>query len=223
MGSTVYETNDPAIASIVFSESDFFTKKITPGHPLFAIKQQDAGVFLGDTEHENWKIAHKFLPPAFGPKAVRHYAPEMQRSIESAFKVFDELDARGEAWNVYQYMLKLGAQAVGKLVLGMDFDHFADVDAPMSKMVYLIVEALELNKKMSSKGSWYSALPFGDPKRLKEVHKEMEILLDDSISKVVGSGVEDLELQEAALKASCVVGEWCTFAVTPAVMVEVGH
>lgn len=24
-----------------------------------------------------WKIVHKYLPPALGPKAVRHYAPKM--------------------------------------------------------------------------------------------------------------------------------------------------
>ncbi|KAK7964518.1 hypothetical protein PG988_011492 [Apiospora saccharicola] len=33
MGSTVYHTNDPALSQIVFSESEFFTKKIIPGHP----------------------------------------------------------------------------------------------------------------------------------------------------------------------------------------------
>lgn len=42
MGSTVYETNDPAIAQIVFAESDFFTKKITPSHPLWGIRDQKA-------------------------------------------------------------------------------------------------------------------------------------------------------------------------------------
>lgn len=205
MGRTIYQTNDPEIASIVFSESDFFTKLITPDHPLYGIKQQAAGVFLGDTEDENWKVAHKFLPPAFGPKAVRHYAPTMQRTVEDSFRVFDELDEQGEAWNVYQYMLKLGSQAVGKLVLGMDFNHFESVDAPIHKMVMSIAETLTLNKKVTSRGNWYASLPFGDPKRLKDLQAEMEHMLDDAIARVKGSGVEDLELQEAALKASCVV------------------
>lgn len=207
MGSTVYETNDPAIANIVLSESDFFTKKITPSHPLYGIKNQEAGVFLGDTENENWKVAHKFLPPAFSPKAVRHYAPTMQKSIEDSYKVFDELDERGEAWNVYQYMLKLGSQAVGKLVLGMDFHHFTEVDAPMHKMVLNIAETLELNKKITSKGSWYASLPFGEPKRLKQVMEETNALLSEAMESMVGSGTEDLELQDAALKASCITGK----------------
>lgn len=205
MGRTTYSTNDPEIASIVFGETDFFTKLITPDHPLYGIKNQEAGVFLGDTEDENWKIAHKFLPPAFGPKAVRHYAPTMQKTIENAFNVFDELDANGEAWNVYQYMLKLGSEAVGKLVMGMEFGHFKGADAPIHRMVMNIAESLELNKKITSRGNWYAALPFGDPKRLRELRAEIEVMLDDAIAECKQNGAEDLELNEAALKASCVV------------------
>jgi cytochrome P450 len=207
MGRTVYETNDPTLAAIVFAESEFFTKYINESHPLHSLKAQDAGVFLGDTENKNWKIVHKFLPPAFSPKAVRHYAPTMQKTIVGAYKVFDELDERGEAWNVYQYMLKLGSQAIGKLVLGMEFGHFDSIDAPIHKMVLNIAESLELNKKITSRGNWYASLPFGDPKRLREVQNESQTMLEEAIVNVVGSGVEDLELQDAALKASCIIGE----------------
>jgi hypothetical protein len=62
MGRTVYETNDPSLAAIAFAESEFFTKYINESHPLHSLKIQEAGVFLGDTENENWKIVHKFLP-----------------------------------------------------------------------------------------------------------------------------------------------------------------
>jgi hypothetical protein len=50
MGRTVYQTNDPEIASVVLAESDFFTKYINEAHPLYGIKNRDAGVFLGDTD-----------------------------------------------------------------------------------------------------------------------------------------------------------------------------
>lgn len=204
MGCTVYQTNDPAIASIVFAESDFFTKHIGPSHPLFGIKDQNAGVFITDTDTDAWRLTHRFLPPAFSPKAVRHYAPTMQKTVEESFKVFDELDERGEAFNVYPYMLKLGAQAVGKLVLGMDFDHFSSVDAPIAKMVMLIAEGLELNKKVSSKGSWYASLPFGVPKKLKATTYEMGQLVKEALEKMTPNGVQDLELNDAALQASCI-------------------
>ncbi|KAJ6096930.1 hypothetical protein N7486_007676 [Penicillium sp. IBT 16267x] len=205
MGRVTYHTNDPNIAAIAFAESDFFTKEINKAHPLYALKTKAAGVFLGDTDTPEWRVAHKFLPPALGPKAVRHYAPTMQKTVEDACKVFDVLDEQGEAWNVYQYMLKLGAQAVGKLTLGLDFHHFASPDAPVHEMVHLIAELLSLNKKVTSKGDWYSNLPFGDPKRLKEVKKRIEDMVETSIQNATRGGSEDLPLQDAALKASNMV------------------
>lgn len=204
MGSATYLTNDPTLAGIFFSENDFFTKDIIPGHPLYPIKNQEAGVFLGDTDTEEWKVAHKFLPPFFGPKAVRHYAPTMNQTVEDAFKVFDELADRDEAWNVYSYMLKLGSQAVGKLILGMDFNHFSSVDAPPHEMVILMATSLELNKKITSMGSWYAHLPFGDPKRLYDAKERMRVMIEEVIAGA-SRGVEDLDLQEAALKANNMV------------------
>ncbi|KAJ5772227.1 hypothetical protein N7520_002756 [Penicillium odoratum] len=205
MGRVTYHTNDPNIAAIAFAESDFFTKEINKAHPLYALKTPNAGVFLGDTDTPEWRVAHKFLPPALGPKAVRHYAPTMQKTVEDACKVFDRLDEQGEAWNVYQYMLKLGAQAVGKLTLGLDFEHFTSPDAPLHEMVHLIAELLSLNKKVTSKGNWYSSLPFGDPARLKQVKSRIEGMIEQSIQNAARGGVDDLPLQDAALKASNMV------------------
>lgn len=206
MGSVVYHTNDPALSSIVFAESDFFSKTIVPGHPLFPIKNKEAGVFLGDTDTEEWRTAHKFLPPAFGPKAVRHYAPTMQATIEDAFHVFDVLDEREESWNVYPYMLKLGSQAVGKLVLGMDFKHFTSPDAPLHEMVMRIAQSLALNKKVTSMGTWYASMPFGAPQQLRNARGRIVEMVNESIANA-SKGVENLDLQEAALKAENMVGK----------------
>ncbi|KAF4164747.1 hypothetical protein CNMCM6936_008800 [Aspergillus lentulus] len=205
LGRTVYQTNDPGLSAIVFNESDFFTKKINEAHPLYSLKTPSAGVFLGDTDTPEWRVAHKFLPPALGPKAVRHYAPTMQKTVEDACTIFDQLDAQGEAWNVYQYMLKLGSQAVGKLTLGLDFEHFSSADAPIHEMVHLIAEVLSLNKKVTSKGDWYASLPFGDPKRLKDTKARIEQLVQESVQKAQRGGVEDLPLQDAALRATNMV------------------
>lgn len=204
MGSTIYHTNDPALASIVFGETDFFSKRIIEGHPLYPIKNQESGVFLGDTNTPEWKEVHKFLPPALGPKAVRHYAPTMQQTVEDAFKVFDELDERDEAWNVYPYMLKLGSQAVGKLVLGMDFQHFTSVDSRPHEMVLRIAQSLELNKKITAMGGWYRNLPFGDPQRLREARARIETMMEESVANA-SKGVEDLDLRDAALQAENMV------------------
>lgn len=211
LGRVTYLTNDPTIAAAVFAESDFFTKKINKDHPLYPIKNEEAGVFLGDTDTEAWRIAHKFLPPALGPKAVRHYAPTMQKTVEDAFSVFDELDSQGQSWNVYHYMLKLGAQAVGKITLGMDFNHFSSPRAYPHEMVRLIAEGLELNKKIASRGDWYAMLPFGDPARMKVVFNRMFELVGESIAKAESSGSHDLPLQDAALNSSNMVGEYSCF------------
>ncbi|KAF5678248.1 cytochrome P450 monooxygenase oxidoreductase [Fusarium circinatum] len=204
MGNRLYQTNSAELSNIFLAEDDYFTKDIVPGHPLHPIKNPEAGVFLSDTNTEQWRLAHKFLPPALGPKAVRHYAPTMQKTVEQSFKVFDELDDKGEAWNVYQYMLKLGSQAVGKLVLGMDFAHFEEVDSPLHEMVLKIAENLELNKRVSSMGAWYAKMPFGDPKKVRDTRDRIMEMMTESIARA-SKGKEDLELQDAALKAENVV------------------
>jgi cytochrome P450 len=200
MGSTIYHTNDPQLATIVFGETDFFSKRIIEGHPLYPIKNKEAGVFFGDTDTEEWKEVHKLLPPALGPKAMRHYAPTMQKTVEDAFRVFDELDERDEAWNVYLYMLKLGAQAVGKLVLGMDFQHFTSPDARPHAMVMRIAQSLELNKKITSMGSWYKNLPFGGPQRLRKARAHMEAMMRESV-KNASKGVGDLSFRMPLLRS----------------------
>ncbi|KAJ5392422.1 Cytochrome monooxygenase alnD [Penicillium cosmopolitanum] len=197
MGRTIYHTNDPQLSAIAFSESDFFTKKINESHPLYPIKNQEAGVFLGDTDTPEWRAAHKFLP--------RRWGPRLSETVEDAFGVFDELDEQGEAWNVYQYMLKLGSQAVGKLVLGIDFKHFTSPNAPPHELVYRIAESLTLNKKVAAWGNWYAKMPFGDPKKLRDARWRIIEMVDESIQNASRGGVEDLPLQDAALKATNMV------------------
>lgn len=103
MGKVVYQVNDPELAGIAFSESEFFTKQTSnENHPLFPLRNDLAGVFLGDTDNASWKLVHKFLPPALGPKAVRHYSPLMNECVRKAMPVFDKLEEADDAWNVYQ-------------------------------------------------------------------------------------------------------------------------
>ncbi|SMR50637.1 unnamed protein product [Zymoseptoria tritici ST99CH_1E4] len=205
MGSVVCQTNDPELADVCFAETEFFSKEINSSHPLYPIKQQQAGVFLADTSAPAWKVVHKFLPPALGPKAVRHYAPEMNGCCNEAFPVFDKLESENEAWNVYQFMLKLSSGAIGKIMLGQDFEHFSSVDAPLHKMVLAMAEVLSINKKIASRGEWYSHLPFGDPARLKNLQSYMAEFIETSIKNAKSNGTEDLPLQDAALKASNVI------------------
>ncbi|KAF7540004.1 hypothetical protein G7054_g1685 [Neopestalotiopsis clavispora] len=204
MGKTTYLTDSPEVAQVALMESPFFTKLINENHPLRGIKDNTA-IFLGDTETDNWRLAHKFVPPAMGPKAVRHYTPLMQSCVRSSFSVFDEMDSRGEAWNVYQYMVKLASQTIGKFALGMDFGHMDGVDAPTHPLVSNIVNLLSLNKKVTTRGEWYKALPWGDAAKLKEVQRVTYGMLEEAIAKAPSAGgMDGLSLNDAALKASCV-------------------
>ncbi|KAF1941670.1 cytochrome P450 [Clathrospora elynae] len=208
MGKRNYLTNDPAIATVAFQESAFFSKLITPDHPLAGIKDNRA-LFIGDTDTEAWRQAHKFIPPAMSPKAVRHYTPMMEATVKDSFKVFDQLDEQGEAWNVYQYMLKLASQAVFKFSLGYDAHHFDNPDSPLNELVVLIAQSLSLNKKVTSRGSWYAMLgpvPFTVANDLRRVISRLTLILNDAIDRAPkGDSDEDLPLQSAALGASCVV------------------
>jgi hypothetical protein len=130
----------------------------------------------------------------------------MNDELRESLPVFDELESRDSAWNVYQYMLKLSSATVGKIVLGIDFEHFTSIDAPLHRMPLAIAQTLALNKKITSMGEWYSHLPFGDPKRLRDLQAFMAGEINKVIVGSKGSGTEDLPLQDAALKAANLVG-----------------
>ena len=205
MGRTNYFTNDPVIAAIAMSESPFFSKIINENHPLYALKDNTAGLFIGDTDTEEWRLSHKFMASAFSAKAVRHYTPLVQRTAESFYPVFDELDKRGEAWNVYPYMLKLVSSAIGKLILNQEFSSSDDVDAPPAPIVSALENLVALNKRVTSRGQWYSHLPFGEPKKLKELNLEVRKMIEEAINSCDELGVEDLPMADAALKATSIV------------------
>lgn len=130
----------------------------------------------------------------------------MNDELRESLPVFDELESADSAWNVYQYMLKLSSATVGKIVLGIDFEHFTSVDAPLHKMPLAIAHTLALNKKITSMGEWYSHLPFGDPKRLRDLQAFMTGEINKVIQESKSIGTEDLPLQDAALKAANLVG-----------------
>ncbi|KAG2414291.1 hypothetical protein HFD88_003482 [Aspergillus terreus] len=205
MGKTIYLTDDPAVAAVCLAESAYMTKKINSDHPLWGVKDNTA-IFLGDTETENWRLAHKYLPPSMGPKAVRHYTGLMQACARKSLSVFDELDARDEAWNVYQYMLKLASQTVGSFSLSKDFGHFDSIDSPLHPIVTNIASLLSLNKKITARGEWYRHLPFGDPARLRHVQHTIYSLLQEQIDAVAAeSRSADAPMADAALSATCAV------------------
>lgn len=206
MGRTVYHTNDPVVTAHVFSETPFFTKDINKDHPLYGVKSPHAGVFLTNTHTDTWKKVHKFFVPAFSPKAVDHYTPTMQTTVEKSYHIFDTLEQQGNAWNAYNYMLKMSSQLVGQLWLEEDFGQLDHIDSPIHPVPLNILKLLGLNKKVTSWGDWYTWLPFGDPKRLRETWHRVGHLVKESTRTKSQFGVGDVPLQEAALKTRSFAG-----------------
>ena len=103
-------------------------------------------------------------------------------------------------------MLKLSSAAVGKIVLGQDFHHFESVDSSLHRLPLAMAELLVINKKIASMGEWYAHLPFGDPKKLRDLQKEIGSTIVKSMEEAKAAGTEDLPLQDAALKAADVIG-----------------
>jgi cytochrome P450/NADPH-cytochrome P450 reductase len=70
MGLQLLASNSPVIAELLVKESKYFTKKITGG--LKVVKDfAGNGLFTSDTDHDNWKLAHKLLMPAFSARAIK--------------------------------------------------------------------------------------------------------------------------------------------------------
>lgn len=103
-------------------------------------------------------------------------------------------------------MFKMGSTAIGKLALGIDLHHFDSIDAPLHDLVQTVGKNLELNKKVSTMGDWYSHVPWGAPKELKNNKLHVAKLIEEAVANVIkDGGGEDLPIQDAALKASCIV------------------
>ncbi|KAF1829906.1 cytochrome P450 82A2 [Decorospora gaudefroyi] len=205
MGTTTYLTDDPEVARHLFKDGLFFTKKTShPQHPLYFMRDQ-TGLFTCDTESPAFRASHKFVPPGLSPQAIDHYTPLILGCVEASFKVFDELEANGEIFNVYQYMFKLAGQVIYRVVLGLDLGHFDTVDKPPHEIIRSLGRYLELMKRVQLRGSWYSYLPFGDPKLLRHERQRIFGLVAKAIESARTSGEGDLPIQKAAKEATCVV------------------
>ncbi|TQN70643.1 Cytochrome P450 4F5 [Colletotrichum shisoi] len=204
MGTTIYLTNDPDVSREVLREGDFFTKTTSdPGHPLYYMRNNEA-LFTCDSDAPAFKLAHKYIPPSLTPKAVRHYTPTVLACVERSFNVFDELDERELAFNVYQYTFKLAGEIIWKVILGMDLGHFDSIDTKPHETIRLLGEYLSLMKKTSMRGSWYGYLPFGTPKRLKVVRQLLWNGVAKGIEESAKTAAGDLPMRDAAMHAASV-------------------
>ncbi|KAK3995340.1 putative cytochrome P450 E-class, group IV [Cladorrhinum sp. PSN332] len=211
MGTTIYHTNDPDISRQIMREGEFFTKTTSdPQHPLYYLSDQDA-LFTCDSSSSAFAVSHKFVPPALSPRAVAHHAPLIRSAARDMFPVLDELQQKDLAFNVYQYMFKMGGQVIWRVVAGQDLQHFKAINTPPALPIRLFGQYLHLMKKVSLRPPWYGKLPFGEPARLRAVHDQLWAEVDRALKESVTPGGEPLPLSDptASLRASCVADYLC--------------
>ncbi|PTB68176.1 cytochrome P450 [Trichoderma citrinoviride] len=130
LGTKWHYTNDPSLATICFTESDFFTKAVIPGHPLHAFNLGEAGIFFGSTDSENWRVNHKFFPHTLGPKAV-----ELQLQ-EAALEADHIIDFAVRARDGKGNKLAREQASLGVTVTGAGFSTTASL---MSWLIYGLI------------------------------------------------------------------------------------
>ncbi|KAH8689265.1 cytochrome P450 [Phaeosphaeriaceae sp. PMI808] len=156
--------------------------------------EHQSELFTCDTNSSAFRASHKFVPPGLSPQAIVHYTPLILGCVEASFKVFDELEANGEIFNV-----------IYRVVPGLDLGHFDTVDKPPHEIIQSLRRYLELMKSIQLRGSYYSYLPFGDPKLLRQERQRIFGLVAKAIDGAKTSGEGDLPIQKAAKEATCVV------------------
>ncbi|KAI5460998.1 putative cytochrome P450 monooxygenase [Mariannaea sp. PMI_226] len=206
MGTTIYHTNDPEIARHLLREDNLFTKSTSnPSHPLHYMADQDC-LFTCDSASPAFAPSHKFVPSTMSPRAVAHFMPLIQDAAQSVFPAFDQLAKADLAFNVYQYMFKLAAQIIWRVVLNQDLKHFESPKTPPSLPVRLFGQYLSLMKKSSMQPQWVKYLPFGDPAKLKTVRQQVLQITEEAMDASVDKDGPPLALSDpkAIKKATCV-------------------
>ncbi|KAF5534674.1 cytochrome P450 82A2 [Fusarium mexicanum] len=206
MGTTIYHTNDPSISRHILREDKLFTKSTSdPSHPLHYMADQDC-LFTCDSASPAFASSRKFVAPTMSPRAVAHFTPLIQEAAQSVFPAFDQLADGNLAINVYQYMFKLAAQIIWRVVLDQDLKHFESPKTPPSLPIRLFGQYLSLMKKASLQPQWMKYLPFGNAVKLKTVRQQVLHVTEQAMNASIETDGESLLLSdpEAINSATCV-------------------
>ncbi|KAJ4341111.1 hypothetical protein N0V95_007331, partial [Ascochyta clinopodiicola] len=163
-------------------------------YPLCYMRDETA-LFMCETSAPAFHIRHELIPPSMTSNAVRQYMGNMQQAIKASLSVFDELDAQGEAFHVYEYMFKLAGQIIYRIA----------IDTPAHEIIHLLGEYMSLMKKTSLSPQWYKYLPYGNHVRLTQIKKRLWALADEATDKAaVDEGGKHALMHEAALDSTCI-------------------
>jgi hypothetical protein len=169
-GKTTYLTDSPDVALVALTESANFTKKIDEDHPLWDI-EDNISIFIKNSENENWRLTHKFLPPVMDPKAMKHHRSVMQTVYGNPSMYSTNWMTVAKPGTCTNLWLSWHHRPWPKFALGTVLKQFESSNTPSPQCGNEIVNLLALNKIVVARGEWYNFLPFGNSARLEMAQK----------------------------------------------------
>ncbi|KAG1122934.1 hypothetical protein G6F42_011015 [Rhizopus arrhizus] len=178
LGTEMVGTNDPAIAELFVKESEYFTKKI--GNTLKEIKDLGGnGLFTTNTSDEEWKLAHKLLMPAFSPRAIKAYQPEMGIIAQETMKVLAEYKP-DEKVEMLHWCTNSTFETIGRIGFGYSFD-LMDRSKPPHVFIDAMGYALSNSLNRFARPTFMKQLPLESNRTWERGNNLMKSIVDDVI------------------------------------------
>ncbi|KAJ7195100.1 cytochrome P450, partial [Mycena pura] len=204
LGKDVYLTDDPDCAAAVLSEGEFYSKIIGNNHPLFPLKMTiPNGLFTADSNNPVWSTSHKFMMTAMGAKAMRNYVRTMDHTASRLVNCFDEILAKGQSVDAFPWGLRVAAQTIGEVAVGVDFKMLDSSESSVAKLFHLIGTNLQLSQTLFRKGSVYRALPNPERRAQKQIEQELTSWMDVEADRTLREQhTKDMPYSEAAVSTA---------------------
>ncbi|OZJ02026.1 hypothetical protein BZG36_05388, partial [Bifiguratus adelaidae] len=154
-GRSVVSIADPDALQTVSKDSGDspFTKEPIATYSDLAILN-GRGLVTTATKDPDWQIAHKLLMPAFSARAMRAYQDQMGKSILDLLKIVQNIQERGEVFDVSRWMVALALESIGSIGFGYEFGLLEDPDKERHPFTVALqyVQAMIMKRGMSPNG-----------------------------------------------------------------------
>ncbi|ORE06120.1 cytochrome P450 [Rhizopus microsporus var. microsporus] len=180
LGKSIVGTNDPVIAEIFAKESEFFTKKITKAG-LGEVKEfAGQGLFTTDTDEMDWQLAHKLLMPAFSPRAIKAYQPEMGIITQQTIKVFEQYRS-DEPVEILDWTTNLTFETIGRIGFGYEFNLLEGRDQKPNEFIEAMGYCLRQALQRVQQAEFVKSLPIEANRRFDRSVRLMHEVVENVI------------------------------------------
>ncbi|KAJ3018464.1 UNVERIFIED_CONTAM: hypothetical protein HDU68_011143 [Siphonaria sp. JEL0065] len=171
----------PKYAEVVGKEGDDYWKRVD-GTALSEMKPVGGqGLFTTNGDDPDWALGHKLLMPAFSPRAIKAYAPEMSTLADKLNLIFGEYAETGEKVLINRWMTNFTFETIGKTGFGYDFGLLDSKEAPIHPFIvsmgFCLTEGINRAKSLKI----YKTLPLESNRRYERELKSMHKIVEDVI------------------------------------------